>query len=131
MANTVFLKKVHALAMLPNKKTLIEQDHAEEWHGYFENKEVSYVSKNRPVYLRVLSPTSITSTTGDVKSYAQYLDSFGDWLTPMAFSCFKESLTQLEKVHLEFYPDGKYESVKLSLGTRVVKKLKRLLKPGS
>jgi len=126
LANTVFLKKEHALALLPDNRTLIEQDHGEEWHLYFKKKEISYVKSASPIYIRVLSPTSITSTSNESGSYAQYLDSFGNWLLPVELPHFSESLKGLESIHLEFYPDGKYVPVRRSALSRIVGKLKRL-----
>ncbi len=79
MANTVFMKKEHALHIMPNNRTLIEQDHAESWQSYFESKKIYYVSKNSPIYLRVLSPTSITALLDTATDYVAYLNTFGDW----------------------------------------------------
>lgn len=131
LANTVFLKKEHALAMCKDGRTLIEQDHALEWHSYFQKKEVLYTKSQVPIYLRVLSPTSITSTTNDNHSYATYLDSFGDWLSPIHLPDFESSIAQLEKVHNEFYPEGKYTPVNTSLLRRGIRAIKRLFKIGT
>ncbi len=131
LANTVFLKKEHALAMLPNQMTLIEQDHANEWQAYFEGRNIQYAESEMPLYLRVLSPTSITSTLNDQGSYGLYLESFGDWLSPAKLPDFQESLDQLYLVHNEFYPEGKYVPVSHSWFSRILKKAKRLFKVGA
>ncbi len=68
---------------------LLYSDHSKAWHAYYGDKKIVAAEKNHPVYLRVLSPTSITSgalagppqSVADVsmENYYQYLRSFGNW----------------------------------------------------
>ena len=76
---------------------LLYTDHSKAWHEFYKSKSKSAAPKNDPVYLRVLSPTSITSgaLNGPPKSikdvslekYYQYLSTFGDW-NPAALKKF-------------------------------------------
>ncbi len=63
LANTVFMKRQHALAQMKDGRTLIEQENAEKWQHFFRGKEVVYASKPEPIYFRVLS-TNSNSPTG-------------------------------------------------------------------
>lgn len=56
---------------------LIENEH-NDFHLYY-NKDhtIIFSNKNSPVYLRSLSPDSITSSQAN--NYAEYLDNFGYW----------------------------------------------------
>jgi hypothetical protein len=68
---------------------LLYSDHSKAWHVYYRDKKIVAAEKNNPVYLRVLSPTSITSgaksgppqSIDDVsmEDYYKYLRSFGNW----------------------------------------------------
>jgi hypothetical protein len=127
LANTAFLTREHAFSIQKDGRTLIEQDHAEEWHLYFEKRNMYYASAGQPIYLRVLSPTSITANGQEGSSYSHYLQSFGDWSQPLKLTNFSESLSKLEKVHQEFYPEGKYEPLKTNVIQKVKKRVKKIL----
>ncbi|MDQ3110640.1 MAG: hypothetical protein M3R17_12170 [Bacteroidota bacterium] len=68
---------------------LLYSDHSKAWHQYYSDKKSVAADKSKPVYLRVLSPTSITSgaiagppqTISDVsmENYYIYLRGFGNW----------------------------------------------------
>ncbi len=68
---------------------LLYTEHSKSWHLFYESKDKVAAQKNNPVYLRVLSPTSITSGAIDgppksisdvsIDKYYDYLKSFGDW----------------------------------------------------
>lgn len=69
---------------------LLYTEHSLAWRAYYEHKNKLSAPRELPVYLRVLSPTSISSgalSAGGVKSfsdvsmpkYMEYLRSFGDW----------------------------------------------------
>ncbi len=108
LANTVFLKKAHALSVLKDGRTLIEQDHAEEWMPYFADKKITYSHKNHPLYLRVLSPTSITANI-DKNAYKTYLQSFGNWKKHLDLNDFVASLINLYEINQAFYKDYSVE----------------------
>ena len=102
MANTVLMCKEDAFANMPNGKTLIEQDHAEEWHNYFKKKEVLYAPKNNPIYLRLLSPTSETANIDE--DYNAYLKSFGNWKKPIFMEAFKQDMLNIKNISEAFFP---------------------------
>jgi hypothetical protein len=94
VASTCVHKTKHILSAWngPGASTvgnLLYSDHSKAWHTYYSDKKIVAAEKNAPVYLRVLSPTSITSgaksgppqSIEDVsmEQYYQYLRSFGNW----------------------------------------------------
>ncbi|GAB4139925.1 MAG: hypothetical protein Fur0041_15100 [Bacteroidia bacterium] len=90
IASTCVHKKVHAFAEWKNEgasalQILLYSDHSKAWHRYYEGKDRHSADKQHPVYLRVLSPTSITAGSGSRfdetarEAYYRYLKSFGDW----------------------------------------------------
>jgi hypothetical protein len=90
LANTVIHKAEHALAEFgeyhngvasqSRKPRLIQNDHSKTWHVYYSGKKVMRAEKSNPVYVRVLSPSSITAAAAaDKEKYTAYLASFGSW----------------------------------------------------
>lgn len=95
IASTCVHKTEHALAPVNNKEknyyinSVLYSDHSKIWHTYYKNKKQAIAEKEHPVYLRVLSPTSITAgakklplenlSDVDFKDYYAYLKSFGYW----------------------------------------------------
>jgi hypothetical protein len=90
LPNTIIHKYEHAVAPYGDSgKLLFSQDHSQAWHRYYADKKVHYVPKSEPVYLRILSPTTITSKIDplhserfeniDMNAYAAYLKGFGKW----------------------------------------------------
>lgn len=90
IASTCVHKKSHALATWSGEgagqlQLLLYSDHSKAWHRYYADKQKIVAPKEHPVYLRVLSPTSITAgTQGNFdaaarEKYYQYLAQFGDW----------------------------------------------------
>ncbi len=94
MASTCVHKKQHAWSTLPqslntNAINLLYSDHSKTWHLYYKNKNIFSAPPDHPVYLRILSPTSITAgqliqkdkfNFEEVKEkYYHYLSSFGEW----------------------------------------------------
>ena len=86
-ANTVFHKRKHALAefgviareevsQINSYVPLIATNHA-LMHSYYKGKNIKFAPGNRPIYLRVINPDSITSNNGE--SYQGYLRNFGLW----------------------------------------------------
>ena len=97
IASTCVHKKEHAFASWMGEGssadgTLLYSDHSKAWHTYYRDKKVSIASPQHPVYLRILSPTSITAGARkravraiedvDWQAYGEYLSGFGQWQTP-------------------------------------------------
>lgn len=80
-------------------------EHGKDWIKYYRNKNIVYSDKNSPIYVRVLSPSSITAGAKkfpltsikdvDMNLYYTYLKGFGVWHTLKLsdFNCFKEDLS--------------------------------------
>jgi len=94
IASTCVHKKEHALASYEGPgasplNNLLYSDHSKAWHAYYAGKKIIAAEKTHPVYLRVLSPTSITASSTnrapmrieevDLKKYYAYLRGFGYW----------------------------------------------------
>ncbi|TND05912.1 MAG: hypothetical protein FD123_3603 [Bacteroidetes bacterium] len=70
-------------------ENLLYSDHSKAWHTYYAGKKKQIADPAYPVYLRVLSPSSITSSTGNAAPetfrdvafdrYYAYLKTFGYW----------------------------------------------------
>lgn len=61
-ANTVIHKYEHAMKEMGDDKIpLLQCDHSKDWLDFYSTKKIIYSAKNRPIYLRVLSPTTVTS----------------------------------------------------------------------
>jgi hypothetical protein len=107
LANTVVHKFEHSMAEIgEDKLPLLNCDHGKEWYSYYKDRKLVFAPKNHPVYLRVLSPTTVTSgihnstivtihdkyeefkskvvnlkkeSDIDFKLYHNYLKGFGKW----------------------------------------------------
>lgn len=103
-ANTVIHKYKHAIKE-DGGVPLLLHDHSKSWHIYYRDKEVIYSKKEFPLYLRILSPTSITAggnleietANNRIKRYRDYLQGFGRWKTSdiQVFSDYKNILGSL------------------------------------
>lgn len=124
MANTVFLRKDYATFLMPDGRMLIEQDHAEEWMTFFKGKDVNFASKNHPIYLRVLSPTSETANV-DASNYLNYLKSFGNWEKAKAIKDFEPILEKLKVTGNEFFENSELSNSSEIDYNSLVKKIKK------
>lgn len=93
VASTCVQKTSHALSEWKGEGAseignLLYSDHSKAWHKYYLEKQIQVADPLHPVYLRVLSPTSITAGAKagtqafadvDMKKYFAYLQSFGNW----------------------------------------------------
>lgn len=125
MANTVFLRKDCATHLMPDGRTLIEQDHAEEWMKFFKGKEIYFVPKKHPIYLRVLSPTSETANI-DADNYQNYLESFGNWRNAKAIDDFKHQIKELQQISSSFF-NAQHQTSSLNDLKGLFKKIKTKL----
>lgn len=111
IASTCIHKKEHALKNQTDDQpatnfinSFFYGDHGKDWIAFYKNKKIIYADRKLPVYIRVLSPTSITAgaKTFPVKSfddidmnhYYRYLKQFGAWnnYNLEQFENFKEDL---------------------------------------
>ncbi|MCW3071663.1 MAG: hypothetical protein JWO44_1553 [Bacteroidetes bacterium] len=107
LPNTIIHKYEHAVAAYGDSGLpLFNQDHSQAWHRYYAGKKIHFVPKKHPVYLRVLSPTTITSKIDplhsekfeniDMNAYSAYLKGFGKWrnFNLCDFECYRPQLLQ-------------------------------------
>lgn len=96
IASTCIHRTSHALAPFDPERSgnyysnsVLYTDHSLVWHIYYADKKKVITPKEHPVYLRVLSPTSITAGGKkkimnkvediDFVNYYKYLKTFGYW----------------------------------------------------
>ncbi len=101
IANTAIMRTEHALAKVPamggsklasDTNFLFACDHSQAWHLYFNGRDVRHSDENDPIYLRILSPRSVSSGGSDDfdLTFPFYLRRFGSWKSPFPFD--KETL---------------------------------------
>ena len=112
--STAIHKKEHAFKMQREERpcdnlldSLFYTDHAREWISYYRGRQIVHPQRSRPVYLRVLSPTSITAGARgkavltladvDIDKYSAYLRQFGAWI-PAKVAGFEKCLPLLHEV---------------------------------
>jgi hypothetical protein len=91
LPNTVIHKYEHAIAPFGEGGIpLFMHDHSKSWHIYYARKKIIFASRKQPLYLRIISPTTISSglnktlnTSDDIDflAYKKHLASFGKWNT--------------------------------------------------
>ena len=95
IASTCVHKREHAFSAWDGPGAsplgnLLYSDHSKSWHVFYRDKRCIVADPEHPVYLRVLSPTSITSGAKengspagiaeiDMTNYFAYLKNFGYW----------------------------------------------------
>lgn len=139
IASTSIHKKEHAL-ILPGRNTpganlidsLFYTDHAKDWINYYAEKNLKYAERGAPVYLRVLSPTSITAGAGirrvlaandiDLQRYYTYRRQFGTWKSKH-ITGFAPYLPQLNRV----WPAFSGQSLRPVSNLPLKQKIKRIL----
>jgi hypothetical protein len=108
VASTCIHKTEHALAKKNNdaainfyNNSVLYSDHSKIWHTYYKDKNIKKADAISPLYLRVLSPTSITAgsnlDTIDYKTYYKYLKTFGYWKDKKYIYGFENYLPMLKK----------------------------------
>ncbi len=84
--NTAIHKYDHAMKIIPGEESpLINTDHSKYWLDYYRKYQISFLPRKHPLYMRVLSPFSITSggvglskkSLSDNLEYQKYLKGFG------------------------------------------------------
>lgn len=110
IASTCVHKKEHALAEWKSEGAssvgnLLYSDHSKSWHLYYSKYNIQDAARKHPVYMRILSPSSITaahtaaSSNDTAVAFNEYLKKFGNWdAVPVNdFDCYMELLHQVWK----------------------------------
>ncbi len=110
-------------------------EHGKDWIAFYKNKKIVYANKNMPVYVRVLSPTSITAGAKifpvksindiNINQYYKYLKQFGVWdqLSLKQFEIFKQKLEQ----SWEYFANAKQKPIQgISKFQKLKSKIKKL-----
>jgi hypothetical protein len=112
IAATCIHRKEHAI-MHQNGKQIADNfihsifygEHGRDWINYYKHKNLIYAKRNNPLYVRILSPTSITAGAKvfpvksmndvDMNDYYNYLKEFGAWnkFSISEFDFFKYELS--------------------------------------
>ena len=129
LANTVIHKYEHVFAeirkpdevLMDNDNfALLGVDHDIYWKEYYQDKKLLWSDKDHPIYLRILSPTSITSKLPDnygkgvnkvtdrEADFKRYLKGYGPWTYTKLqdFSGDSDSLKQIWERHSGRAIDG-------------------------
>jgi hypothetical protein len=83
-ANTVIMKSVHAFKEIYLNNALFFNFQHSTWHAYFSDNGIigKPSEKNSPLYIRIISRSSITSKAGKSdRDFDNYLSNFGSWKT--------------------------------------------------
>lgn len=137
IASTCVHKRVHAFTQWDGPVgNLLYTDHSATWHAYYKDKRCIVADPVHPVYLRVLSPTSITSgaqpgnasqpaSAIDMKNYYAYLRQFGQW-KKAAVTDFDAYLPALREAWIRFSTFDWKPIPGLGGWSRLVNKFKRV-----
>lgn len=80
MANSIFHKYEHALTRVaPHNRKLINCSHSDAFHLFYKDRKVYYFPKFSPLYLRILSETSLHIKTADTSNYSDHKKKYGFW----------------------------------------------------
>jgi hypothetical protein len=80
MANSIFHKYEHAVTNIADdNRKLVNCSHSSAFHLFYSDKKVYYFPKYSPLYLRVLSETSLHIKTSEKASYAAHASKYGFW----------------------------------------------------
>jgi hypothetical protein len=131
LANTVVHRYEYAMTEIGESgMTLLQSDHSKAWSEFYSSKKIVYAPKDHPVYVRVLSPVTVTSQTHNLSTpvhdqyaqltqrlahydtmsqdenerYQSYLKGFGQWKNK-SISDFKEALMDLKPLNRINIPD--------------------------
>jgi hypothetical protein len=139
-ASTCVHRKEHLLSHWDDDKSdgvgrMLYTDHSKSWLNYYQEKKVIQADSQSPVYLRVLSPTSITSgahkkgilkfTDISMEKYIEYLKAFGAW-NPATVPVFNRYTDEL-RASWELF-SGEKQKLLPSMNDSVFKRLFTKLK---
>lgn len=133
LANTVIHKFSCATTMVQNLP-LLALDHSHHWHRFYADKKLVYLPKTTPLYLRILSPTSVTAGANNQvtpakrkNEYKKYLLHFGKWKKARKFhwNGLAEDVNAIRK-HLTVSWAASFKAP--SFSDRLLEKIRRKLK---
>ncbi|MEO5643107.1 MAG: hypothetical protein ABIQ40_12330 [Bacteroidia bacterium] len=142
-ASTCIHKREHVLAEWNGSGAtavgnLLYTEHHASWHVFYKDKNAVAADPAEPVYMRVLSPTSITSgaLAGPPQSiseismdkYFNYLKSFGNW-NPAPVKNFTSAFPALATAWLKFsgHPQQSLpENVTAASKEKIISKIKNI-----
>jgi hypothetical protein len=106
IANTAVHKYEHAITVCGKSNLpLLIQDHSEYWHIYYSDKNVYKAKRSNPVYYRILTPFSITSSKNqeagftDWIKHLQYLKGYGPWISLSKTFPFYNGLNKISTIY--------------------------------
>lgn len=120
-ANTIIHKYEHAKAIMPDGRPLLDQDHARVWHNYYSGKQIHKFPKETPLYLRILSPGTVTSQQDD--DYLNYVLSFGSWKKNLSLQkyfnseLFKRPIDHIFRLKMKLHPSAIKQMLKAILNS--------------
>ncbi len=144
IASTCIHKKEHAFKDQLNDfpatnfiNSFFYADHGRDWIKFYANKKIVYTDRIRPVYIRILSPTSITAGAKrfpvksfedvDMDHYYKYLKQFGAW-NNYSIVQFKNYEKDLKK-YWELFSNAKQAPIKgISFFEKAKDRIKNILK---
>lgn len=111
LPNTVIHKTTHALASFTSDNIpLMLLDHSKTWLDYYRNKKIVYAEKDKPVYLRIMSPATQTSKMHQkrivdfsdevISEYLNRSSGIGKWRFGTV-SGFEAYIQQIQKIWIE------------------------------
>lgn len=120
--STALHKKEHAFKKLGSDESsenlldsLFYGEHGEDWIKYYRNKKIVHADRRKPLYLRILSPTSYTAGASlspvlsfadvNMENYYRYLKTFGTW-NRVRIKGFENYMEPLNKTWKEFSGSG-------------------------
>lgn len=111
IANTAIHKYEHAIIVCGKSNLpLLIQDHSEHWHIYYSDKNVYKTKYSNPIYYRILTPFSITSSKSqdagfiDWKKHLQYLKGYGPWVSLSHSFSFYVDLKTISNIYFQMKP---------------------------
>jgi len=111
IANTAIHKYEHAITVCGKSNLpLLIQDHSEYWHIYYRDKYIYKAKRSNPIYYRVLTPFSITSSKNqesgvtDWSKHLQYLKGYGPWINLSSDFSFYLDLIRIKNFYFSDRP---------------------------
>jgi len=121
LANTVIHNASHALKISEDTGLhIINHDHSLKWHRYYKDKKIVYAKMNSPIYIRILSPVSVSAIGSN--NYINYLSFFGNWKynAPESFMPYSKLLLNIQKEN-NLFVEHKRDSLLMNFKNKLLK----------